>query len=47
MRSFKNSVFQQFAGGFALGAVALIALQPGEATRNLAGRFAVGAPAQR
>ena len=49
MRSFKNSFVQQFAGGFVLGAVALVAFQPAEATRNLAERFAgeVSAPARR
>ena len=47
MRSFKNSFLQQFAGGFVLGAVALLAFQPAEATRNLAERFAASAPAKR
>lgn len=49
MRNFKNSFLQQFAGGFVLGAVGLIALQPTEATRNLAERFTgqVSAPAGR
>lgn len=47
MRSFKNSWTQQFAGGFVLGAVALLAFQPAEATRNLADRFVASAPAQR
>ena len=39
MRGFKNSFVQQFAGGFLLGAVALVALQPAEATRTLANRL--------
>lgn len=43
MRGFKNSFIQQFAGGFVLGAVALIALQPAEATQNLVQRFTVAA----
>ena len=47
MRNFKNSFFQQFAGGFVLGAIGLLAFQPAEATRNLADRFAASAPAQR
>jgi len=33
MRNFKNSFFWQFAGGFALGAVGLLTLQPADAGR--------------
>lgn len=49
MRKFKNSFLQQFTGGFVLGAVGLLALQPAEATRALAERVTgqVSAPAQR
>jgi hypothetical protein len=38
MRDFKNSFIWQFAGGFLIGAVGLIAFQPVEATRSLANR---------
>lgn len=47
MQKFKNSFFQQFAGGFVLGAVGLLAFQPAEATRALTDRFVASAPAQR
>ena len=47
MRSFKNSFTQQFVGGFVLGAIGLLAIQPADATRNLADRFVVSAPGQR
>lgn len=47
MRGFKNSFLQQFVGGFLLGAVGLVALQPAEATRNLAERMGVEHPAER
>ena len=47
MRGFKNSFLQQFVGGFLLGAVGLVALQPAEATRNLADRVGVERPTQR
>lgn len=36
---FKSSFLWQFAGGFALGAVGLLTLQPTEATHNLARHF--------
>lgn len=43
MRSlFKSDFFLRFAGGFALGAVAVIGMQPGTLTTNLA---AVAKPA--
>lgn len=45
MRSFKNSFVQQFTGGFVLGAIGLFALQPAEASRNFAERFAPSASA--
>jgi hypothetical protein len=45
MRSFKNSFVQQFVGGFVIGAVGLIAFQPVDATRTLAGRL-TGEPVQ-
>ena len=35
----KSSFVWQFAGGFVLGAIGLVALQPAEATRELASRF--------
>ena len=34
MRSFKNSFFWQFAGGFVIGAAGLLAFQPAEATQS-------------
>jgi hypothetical protein len=41
MRSFvKAGFFWQFAGGFALGAVALLVFQPASATRTLATNIA-------
>lgn len=36
----KSSFMWQFAGGFVLGAIALVAFQPADQTRELAGRFA-------
>jgi hypothetical protein len=39
MRNFKNSVLWQFAGGFVLGAVGLVAMQPGEAGRAVSERL--------
>ena len=39
----KSSFFWQFAGGFALGAVGLLTLQPAEATRKLTHHFAFAA----
>lgn len=35
----KSSFLWRFVGGFALGAIGLLTLQPGEATRNLTGHF--------
>ncbi|MDP1028076.1 hypothetical protein Q5H91_12705 [Sphingomonas sp. KR1UV-12] len=35
----KSSVVWQFAGGFVLGAIGLVALQPADATRELVSRF--------
>jgi hypothetical protein len=44
MRSFmKAGFFWQFAGGFALGAVALIVFQPASATRTLGANIATAA----
>ena len=41
MTSFlKSSFVWQFAGGFMLGAISLVALQPAEATHELVSRFA-------
>jgi hypothetical protein len=41
MTSFlKSSFVWQFAGGFVLGAIGLVALQPAEATQELVSRFA-------
>lgn len=37
---FKSSFVWQFAGGFMLGAIGLVALQPAEATHELVSRFA-------
>ena len=40
MRSFiRSSVVWQFAGGFVLGAIGLVALQPADATRELVSHF--------
>ncbi|MFS0773310.1 hypothetical protein [Sphingomonas sp. 1P08PE] len=36
----KSSVVWQFAGGFVLGAIGLVALQPADATREMVSRFA-------
>ncbi len=45
MTSFlKSSFVWQFAGGFVLGAIGLVALQPAAATHELVSRFA---PAQQ
>ncbi len=35
----KSSVVWQFAGGFVLGAIGLVVLQPADATRELVSRF--------
>lgn len=35
----KSGFLWQFVGGFALGAIGLVTLQPSEATRNLTGHF--------
>jgi hypothetical protein len=37
MRQFKTSFLWQFSGGFVLGAVALLTLQPAEGQRTFAG----------
>jgi hypothetical protein len=47
MSLFKSSFFWQFAGGFALGAIGLVALQPAEATRTLAEHFMSAPHSQR
>ena len=36
----KSSFLWQFAGGFVLGAIGLVALQPAEATHEMVSRFA-------
>ncbi len=40
VKSFKSSFVWQFAGGFVLGAIGLVVLQPAEATQVRVGRFA-------
>ncbi len=40
MRALKSSFVWQFAGGFVLGAIGLVAMQPAEATREMLGRIA-------
>ena len=48
MRSIiKSSFFWQFSGGFVLGAIGLLALQPAEATRTFARHFETATTAQR
>lgn len=39
LNRFKSSFVWQFAGGFLLGAVGLVVLQPAEQTRELTNRF--------
>ena len=43
----KNSFFWQVAGGFVLGAIGVVALQPAEATHSLATHFAPHAATTR
>ena len=40
MRAFKSSFVWQFAGGFVLGALGLVAFQPAEQTHELVSRIA-------
>jgi hypothetical protein len=40
LKHLKSSFVWQFAGGFVLGAIGLLAIQPAEATRELEHRFA-------
>ena len=40
LNTLKSSFVWQFAGGFVLGAVGLVVLQPAERTQELVGRFA-------
>ena len=40
LNSFKSSFAWQFAGGFVLGAIGLVALQPASATHEMLGHFA-------
>ena len=48
MRSIvKSSFFWQFSGGFVLGAIGLLALQPAEARQTFASHFEHSAPATR
>jgi len=48
MRAFlKAGFFWQFAGGFVLGAVALLVFQPANATRTLANNLATAAHLSR
>jgi hypothetical protein len=39
LNRFKSSVVWQFAGGFVLGTIGLVALQPADATREMMGRI--------
>ena len=47
MRILKNSFLWQFGGGFVLGAVGLIALQPATARDTFVGHFTPAAMVQR
>ncbi|MDQ0839109.1 MULTISPECIES: hypothetical protein [Sphingomonas] len=48
MRSIvKSSFFWQFSGGFVLGAIGLLAMQPAEARQTFASHFEHSAPATR
>ena len=40
LNTLKSSFVWQFAGGFVLGAIGLVVLQPAEPTQELVGRFA-------
>ena len=44
MRSFRSSLFWQFASGFALGTAALIALQPADGRHALVGHVESALP---
>lgn len=39
MRALKSSFFLRFAGGFVLGAVGVVALQPAEARQDVVNRI--------
>ncbi|GGB25946.1 hypothetical protein GCM10011380_14410 [Sphingomonas metalli] len=39
MKRLKSSAMWQFAGGFVLGAIGLVVLQPADATRAMVGRI--------
>lgn len=39
MRALKSSFVWQFAGGFVLGAIGLVALQPADATHEMLSRI--------
>ena len=43
----KSSFLWQFGGGFALGAIGLVALQPADARHTLVGHFAPATSQQR
>ncbi|MES1972699.1 MAG: hypothetical protein V4472_09590 [Pseudomonadota bacterium] len=43
----KAGFFWRFAGGFALGAIALLVIQPADATRTLADNLATAAHLSR
>lgn len=43
----KSSFFWQFAGGFAIGTIGLVALQPAEARHNIATHLLPATPLQR
>lgn len=47
MRSFKTSFFWQFAGGFVIGTVGLLAFQPASATRAFASHFVAAEQVRR
>lgn len=48
MRSIvKSSFFWQFSGGFVLGALGLLVMQPAEARQELSHHFAASAQIQR
>ena len=44
MRSFKSGLFWQFGTGFALGTLALLAVQPSEARHSLVGHVESALP---
>lgn len=44
MRTFKSSLFWQFSGGFVLGTMALVAMQPSAARHTLVGHVESALP---